>query len=84
MSNYIKSPSSGESWLVEAGTLEPGQELWFNRVKDPTLPVREGGNRYSSFRLQVADAGPALLAAYPDKTFLVGQHGSQFTCERIT
>lgn len=83
MSNYIKSPTNGESWLVEAGDLDPGQELWFNRVKDPSLVTKEGG-WYSGYRLQVADAGPALLAAYPEKTFLVDQHGSQFTCERIT
>jgi hypothetical protein len=77
---YTTSPSNGQHWLVEAGELEPGQGVWFNRVREPSLQV--AGDYHSGYRLQIKDAGPALKAAYPDKIFEVVQHGSQFAVER--
>lgn len=85
--HYIASPSNGQHWLVEAADLEVGTGYYHSRSFDPALAADPAnasgpGAYYRRFNLKIEDAAPALAAAYPDRKYSVGQHGSAFYCFR--
>lgn len=71
-------------WLKLAGDLEVQTGFWFHRSWDKSKVKSDENPYYYGYPLQVKDARSALKMAYPDKTFNVHEHGSEFGCARLS